>query len=180
MTLYNEMGVHSYRDLPMRFAEFATLYRYETAGELTGLTRVRGADAGRLPHLLHGRADSGGVRRCAQPDPRSAEPYGFTDYQVRLSLPGRRASTCATTRSGARRRPRCARRWIANGVAYDAVEGEAAFYGPKADFMATDVLGREWQLSTIQVDFIQPARLGLTSTSARMGRRTRRWCCTVR
>jgi len=48
----------------------------------------------------------------------------------------------------------------ANGVAYDAVEGEAAFYGPKADFLARDVLGREWQLSTIQVDFIQPARLG--------------------
>jgi threonyl-tRNA synthetase len=49
----------------------------------------------------------------------------------------------------------------ANGVQYEAVEGEAAFYGPKADFLARDVLGREWQLSTIQVDFIQPARLGL-------------------
>jgi threonyl-tRNA synthetase len=48
----------------------------------------------------------------------------------------------------------------ANGVEYEAVEGEAAFYGPKADFIAKDVLGREWQLSTIQVDFIQPARLG--------------------
>ncbi|MEK7324964.1 MAG: threonine--tRNA ligase, partial [Chloroflexota bacterium] len=48
----------------------------------------------------------------------------------------------------------------ANGVEYEAVEGEAAFYGPKADFLARDVLGREWQLSTIQVDFIQPARLG--------------------
>jgi threonyl-tRNA synthetase len=49
----------------------------------------------------------------------------------------------------------------ANGVAYEAVEGEAAFYGPKADFLAKDVLGREWQLSTIQIDFIQPARLGV-------------------
>jgi threonyl-tRNA synthetase len=49
----------------------------------------------------------------------------------------------------------------ANGVAYEAVEGEAAFYGPKADFLAKDALGREWQLSTIQVDFIQPARLGV-------------------
>ena len=87
--------------------------------------------------------------------------YEFTDYRVRLSLRGEAASSSGRREmveratNGACGRPGLPRR----GLLREAV-GEAAFYGPKADFMARDVLGREWQLSTIQVDFIQPARLG--------------------
>ena len=80
-------------------------------------------------------------------------------------------------RSGPRPKRPCARHWMPTGWITSKPTGEAAFYGPKADFLARDVLGREWQLSTIQVDFIQPARLGLTYIGEDGGS-TRRWCCT--
>ena len=67
-----------------------------------------------------------------------------------------------TMKNGPKQKPPCAASLLANEVDYFEATGEAAFYGPKADFLARDVLGREWQLSTIQVDFIQPARLGLS------------------
>ena len=75
--------------------------------------------------------------------------------------PNPAASSWTTPKSGHWPKPLCDARLDAKNVSYEAVEGEAAFYGPKADFMAKDVLGRQWQLSTIQVDFIQPARLGV-------------------
>jgi threonyl-tRNA synthetase len=85
----------------------------------------------------------------------------MTDYRVQLSLRGKEGKFVADDEKwdAATRALKAA--LDANGVAYEAVEGEAAFYGPKADFMAKDALGREWQLSTIQIDFIQPARLGV-------------------
>jgi threonyl-tRNA synthetase len=161
MTLYKEMGTHSYRDLPLRLSEFATLYRYEKTGELTGLTRVRAltqddchtfctpeqigdefALSLRLIHEVLGR-------------------YKFTDYRVRLSLRGKQGKYVADDEKWEQATATLRAALDASGLEYEPVEGEAAFYGPKADFLAKDVLGREWQLSTIQVDFIQPARLGL-------------------
>ncbi|MGH2391195.1 MAG: threonine--tRNA ligase, partial [Chloroflexota bacterium] len=161
MTLFNS-EMHSYRDLPLRYAEFCTLYRYERSGELSGLTRVRsltqddchifctpeqvGEEFGRALDLIREVLDT----------------YGFTDYRVQLSLRDPASDKFVDD----------AEKWTlaeaalrlaldAKSVSYVPVTGEAAFYGPKADFMARDVLGREWQLSTIQVDFIQPARLGV-------------------
>ncbi|MBM3493700.1 MAG: threonine--tRNA ligase, partial [Armatimonadetes bacterium] len=162
MTLYNVSGLKSYRDLPLRMAEFATLYRYEKSGELTGLTRVRSltqddchifctedqveeefALALRLIREVLGR-------------------YGFSNYRVRLSLRGDEpgGKYVADDDKWVRATDALRRALDANGVEYYEAAGEAAFYGPKADFQTKDVLGREWTASTIQVDFIQPARLG--------------------
>jgi threonyl-tRNA synthetase len=160
MTLFNQLGVISYRELPMRFAEFATLYRYEDSGALNGLTRVRALTQDDC-HIF------------CRPDQIQAEfslalnlirevlaTYQFSDYKVRLSLRGSDGKFVADDEKWEQATAALKAALDANGVEYFAEEGEAAFYGPKADFIARDVLGREWQLSTIQVDFIQPARLG--------------------
>jgi threonyl-tRNA synthetase len=88
--------------------------------------------------------------------------YKFTDYQVRLSLRGESGKYVQDEDKWTKAEAALRAALETSGVDYFEATGEAAFYGPKADFMARDVLGREWQLSTIQVDFIQPARLGLT------------------
>ncbi len=161
MTLYKEMGIHSYRDLPLRFAEFATLYRYEERGTLTGLTRVRALTQDDC-HIFC-RPDQieeefGLALRLIR---EVLETYRFTDYRVRLSLRGEGGKYIADDEAWdlAERALRTALDHYQ--VEYEEAPGEAAIYGPKADFLARDVLGREWQLSTIQVDFIQPRRLGL-------------------
>jgi len=161
MTLFKEMGIHSYRELPLRFAEFATLYRYEASGTLSGLTRVRSLTQDDchifcMPEQIQAEFD-----RCLQLIREVLAAFQMTDYRVQLSLRGSEGKFVADDQKWdvATRALKAA--LDANGVAYEAVEGEAAFYGPKADFMAKDALGREWQLSTIQIDFIQPARLGV-------------------
>ena len=89
------------------------------------------------------------------------DTYGFADYRVQLSLRDQdSAKYVADDAKWSRAETELREALDTAGIAYDEESGEAAFYGPKADFMAKDVLGREWQLSTIQVDFIQPGRLG--------------------
>ncbi len=160
MTLYNEMGVHSYRDLPLRLAEFATLYRYEISGTLSGLTRVRALTQDDCHIFCTEEQIQEEFSRCLHLVTEVLETYGLTDYRVQLSLPGGEGKYVNDPEKWEKAIAALRASLDANGVAYDAAEGEAAFYGPKADFMAKDALGREWQLSTIQVDFIQPARLG--------------------
>ena len=160
MTLYKEMGLHSYREFPLRFAEFATLYRYEKTGELTGLARVRSLTQDDCHVFCTPEQIESEFGRALNLIREVLDTYRFDGYRVRLSLRGSEGKYVADDEKweGATNALKAA--LDANGVEYEAVEGEAAFYGPKADFMARDVLGREWQLSTIQVDFIQPARLG--------------------
>jgi threonyl-tRNA synthetase len=160
MTLYKEMGVHSYRDLPLRFAEFATLYRYEISGTLSGLTRVRALTQDDCHIFCTEEQIQEEFSRCLHLITEVLETYGLTDYRVQLSLPGGEGKYVNDPEKWEKAIAALRASLDANNVAYDAVEGEAAFYGPKADFMAKDALGREWQLSTIQVDFIQPGRLG--------------------
>jgi threonyl-tRNA synthetase len=161
MTLY-KANLHSYRELPLRYAEFATLYRYEKSGELSGLTRVRSLTQDDCHIFCRPDQIQSEFARSLAVIQEVMAAYGFTDYYVRLSLRER----------GDAKFVQDDERWDAaenalrtaldtQGVQYVPVEGEAAFYGPKADFMAKDALGREWQLSTIQVDFIQPARFQL-------------------
>jgi threonyl-tRNA synthetase len=160
MTLYNEMGVHSYRDLPLRLAEFATLYRYEISGTLSGLTRVRALTQDDCHIFCTEEQIQEEFSRCLHLITEVLETYGLTDYRVQLSLPGGEGKFVNDPEKWEKAIAALRASLDANGVAYQAEEGEAAFYGPKADFMAKDALGREWQLSTIQIDFIQPARLG--------------------
>jgi threonyl-tRNA synthetase len=160
MTLYNEMGLHSYRELPLRFSEFATLYRYEKRGELNGLSRVRALTQDDCHIFCTPDQIEQEFSLALKLIREVLETYKFTDYRVRLSLRGSEGKYVQDDEKWEKATAALKSALDANGVAYEAVEGEAAFYGPKADFLAKDVLGREWQLSTIQVDFIQPARLG--------------------
>jgi threonyl-tRNA synthetase len=162
MTLYNVSGLKSYRDLPLRMAEFATLYRYEKSGELTGLTRVRALtqdDSHIFCTEEQVEEEFGLALKLIR---EVLGRYGFQNYRVRLSLKGEEpgGKFVADDDKWARATSALRRALEANGVEYFEAAGEAAFYGPKADFQTKDVLGREWTASTIQVDFIQPARLG--------------------
>ncbi|HWE62610.1 MAG TPA: threonine--tRNA ligase [Chloroflexota bacterium] len=162
MTLFNTQ-LHSYRELPLRYAEFATLYRYEKSGQLNGLTRVRAL----TQDDCHIFCTPGQVEeefgRALDLIREVLDTYGFTDYHVQLSLPdlSDTAKYVDDREKWALAEEALRNSLDAKGVQYTPMSGEAAFYGPKADFMAKDVLGREWQLSTIQVDLIQPARLGV-------------------
>ncbi|WP_026369784.1 threonine--tRNA ligase [Kallotenue papyrolyticum] len=160
MTLYNEMGLHSYRELPLRFAEFCTLYRFEKTGELTGLTRVRALTQDDCHIFCTPAQIESEFGLALQLINEVFNTYGFHDYYVRLSLRGSEGKYVADDEKWEQATAALKAALEANAVQYVTAEGEAAFYGPKADFIARDVLGREWQLSTIQVDFIQPARLG--------------------
>jgi threonyl-tRNA synthetase len=160
MTLFNQLGVVSYRDLPMRFAEFATLYRYEDSGALNGLTRVRALTQDDCHIFCTEEQIEEEFTRAINLIREVLSTYQFTDYKVQLSLPGEGGKFVADDEKWAKATGALRSSLDKNGVEYEEAYGEAAFYGPKADFMARDVLGREWQLSTIQVDFIQPARLG--------------------
>jgi threonyl-tRNA synthetase len=160
MTLYNTES-HSYRELPLRYAEFATLYRYEKSGQLTGLTRVRALTQDDAHVFCTEDQVQEEFARALEIISEVLDTYGFEDYKVRLSLRDRGSDKYVADDEKWTRAEEALRQALdAAGIAYEPVAGEAAFYGPKADFMARDVLGREWQLSTIQVDFIQPARLG--------------------
>jgi threonyl-tRNA synthetase len=162
MTLYKEMGLHSYRELPMRFSEFATLYRYEKSGELSGLSRVRALTQDDCHVFCTQDQIEQEFTLCLNVIREVLDRYKFSDYSVRLSLRGDEGKYVDDPEKWELAEAALRSALDANKVDYWEAEGEAAFYGPKADFIAKDVLGREWQLSTIQVDFIQPERLGLS------------------
>lgn len=159
MTLFNQQ-LHSYRELPLRYAEFATLYRYEKSGELSGLTRVRSVTQDDCHIFCTEEQVEQEFGLALDLIREILDTYGLSDYRVRLSLRGEEGKYVADDEKWQKAEAALRAALDHKGVAYTPVEGEAAFYGPKADFIARDVLGREWQLSTIQVDFIQPARLG--------------------
>ena len=160
MTLFKEMGLHSYRELPLRFSEFATLYRYEKTGELTGLTRVRSLTQDDCHIFCTPEQIESEFKRALDLIREVLGTYHFTNYRVRLSLRGKAGKYVKDDEKWSKAETALRSAMDASGLEYFEATGEAAFYGPKADFIARDVLGREWQLSTIQVDFIQPARLG--------------------
>jgi threonyl-tRNA synthetase len=162
MTLFKEMGLHSYRELPLRFSEFATLYRYEKTGELTGLLRVRSLTQDDCHTFCTPEQIEEEFARSLAVIQEVLARYHLSDYKVQLSLRGEGGKYVQDEEKWKLAEAALRSALDKSGIEYFEKTGEAAFYGPKADFMARDVLGREWQLSTIQVDFIQPARLGLT------------------
>ena len=143
-------------------AEFATLYRYEKTGELTGLTRVRALTQDDCHIFCTEDQIQEEFTLALKLIQEVLERYRFTDYKVRLSLRGGEGKFVQDDEKWDKAEDALRASLDANQVEYFEAAGEAAFYGPKADFIAKDVLGREWQLSTIQVDFIQPAKLDLT------------------
>jgi threonyl-tRNA synthetase len=161
MTLYKSQ-LHSYRDLPLRYAEFATLYRYEKSGELGGLTRVRSLTQDDAHIFCTPDQVQDEFARALAIIREVLATYGLTSYYLRLSLRDRASDKFVQDDARWERAEQALQQALeAAGVDYVTATGEAAFYGPKADFIARDALGREWQLSTIQVDFIQPSRLEL-------------------
>ncbi len=161
MTLYKEMGLHSYRELPLRMAEFATLYRYEKMGELSGLTRVRSLTQDDCHTFCTEEQIGAEFALNLRLIQEVFDRYRFNNYVVRLSLRGEGGKYVQDDEKWNKAEAALRTALDTSGLDYFEASGEAAFYGPKADFLARDVLGREWQLSTIQVDFIQPFRLGL-------------------
>lgn len=158
----------SYKDLPVRFAEFGTVYRYEQSGELHGLTRVRGFTQDDA-HLF------------CRPDQVKDEfkkvidlvlyvfgALGFNDYTAQVSLrdPENRTKYIGTDENWALAETAIIEAAEEKGLPTVVEYGEAAFYGPKLDFMVKDALGRKWQLGTIQVDYNLPERFELEYTGS--------------
>ena len=158
---------HSYRELPVRLAEFGTVYRWEQSGELNGLTRVRGftQDDG---HLFCTEDQIGQeVLGCLDLVKIILSTLGMTDYTVRVGLRDPDSSKyIGTDENWAKAENACRKAAATLGVPVSEEKGEAAFYGPKIDFVVKDVIGRGWQLGTVQVDFNLPERFNLTYTGA--------------
>ena len=157
----------SYKDLPLRYAEFGTVYRYEQSGELHGLTRVRSFTQDDA-HLF-----------CT-PEQLKQEflavmdiinfvfkTFGF-EYEAQISLrdPNHKEKYVGTDEVWEKAQQAIIEACEEKGLQAAQVEGEAAFYGPKLDFMVKDALGRRWQLGTIQVDYNLPERFGLEYTGS--------------
>lgn len=155
--------MRSYRDLPIRMTDFAMLYRDERPGELNGLARVRSFSQDDCHIFCTEDQVNEEIDKALQMTKKVMEKFGFK-YKYRLST----------------RDPQNPEKYLGDPKVWDKVEawaveimkrnnieyfdgpGEAAFYAPKMDLMATDALGREWQLSTVQIDYVMPQRFGLT------------------
>ena len=155
----------SYRDLPVRLAEFGTVYRYEQSGELGGMTRVRGftQDDAHLFCTEEQVADE--FRGCIEMTQLVLSALGMSDYRVRLGFRDPKSDKYVGSDENWNR-AEAALEKVCRGLDLphlDIERGEAAFYGPKADFVVSDCLGREWQLGTVQLDYNLPGpeRFGL-------------------
>lgn len=154
---------HSYRDLPVRLAEFGTVYRWEQSGELNGMTRVRGFTQDDA-HLFCTEEQVGPeVLGCLALVKTVFATLGLADYRVRVGLrdPNSEKYT-GTAENWDKAEAACREAAKTLGVAFTEEPGEAAFYGPKIDFVVRDVIGREWQLGTVQVDYNLPIRFDLS------------------
>lgn len=158
----------SYRDLPKRYAEFGTVYRYEQSGELHGLTRVRGftQDDAHLfctpDQLLEEFENVIDLVKYV------FESLGFDEYTAQVSLrdPNNPDKYIGSDENWEKAESAIIKAAKDKGLKTVVEYGEAAFYGPKLDFMVRDAIGRKWQLGTIQVDYNLPERFGLTYTGA--------------
>ena len=157
----------SYRDLPVRLAEFGTVYRWEQSGELNGMTRVRGFTQDDAHLFCMEEQVPAELLGCLSLVKTVLTTLGMADYRVRVGLrdpdsnkyigdPANWDKAEAACRSAAQ----------TLGVSFAEEPGEAAFYGPKIDFVVRDVIGREWQLGTVQVDYNLPVRFDLSYVGA--------------
>jgi threonyl-tRNA synthetase len=153
----------SYRDLPVRLAEFGTVYRWEQSGELGGLTRVRSFTQDDA-HLFCTPEQLGHeIQGCLGLVKKVLGTLGMTEYGVRLSLRDPDSDKYVGDPENWEKAESALREAVETlGVDYTEELGEAAFYGPKIDFVVKDVIGRDWQLGTVQVDYNLPERFNLS------------------
>ncbi len=162
--VYNNMKPFSYKELPKRFAEFGTVYRYEQSGELHGLTRVRGFTQDDAHIFCTPEQLDSEFKNVIDLVLYVFGSLGFEDFTAQVSV---RDLDNPDKYIGSVENWEKAENAIINaakdkGLDYIVESGEAAFYGPKLDFMVKDALGRQWQLGTIQVDYNLPERFELT------------------
>jgi threonyl-tRNA synthetase len=158
---------HSYRDLPIRLAEFGTVYRWEQSGELGGMTRVRSFTQDDAHLFCTEEQLPAEVLGCLNLVKTVFNLLGMKDYRVRVGL--RDPDSAKYTGDPAnwdKAEQACRDAAASLGVPFSEESGEAAFYGPKIDFVVKDVLGREWQLGTVQVDYNLPIRFDLGYTAS--------------
>jgi len=158
---------HSYRDLPVRLAEFGTVYRWEQSGELNGMTRVRGFTQDDAHLFCTEEQVAQEVLGCLSLVKIVLTTLGMHDYRVRVGLrdpDSNKYTGDAANWDKAENACRQAAKTL--GVPFTEEPGEAAFYGPKIDFVIKDVIGREWQLGTVQVDYNLPIRFDLSYIGA--------------
>jgi len=152
---------HSYRELPLRMAELGGMYRAELSGVLGGLTRVRSIQLNDAHIFCTVDQVADEARGALDMIRRAYEALGIRLARFRLSLPGPGGKYVAAPELWRRSTALLTEVLDASGLPYEAAEGEAAFYGPKIDVQVEDAAGREFTLSTVQVDFHQPERFDL-------------------
>ncbi|PJC36771.1 threonine--tRNA ligase [Candidatus Peregrinibacteria bacterium CG_4_9_14_0_2_um_filter_53_11] len=158
---------HSYRSLPLRYAENTVVYRNEKSGEINGLLRVRALTQDDTHHFVRYNQIASEIDMILGLMQKVYARFGFTKYRARVSTrdlnnPDKYFGTDEVWNMAEKNLIEGVQRW---GAEYFIGEGEAAFYGPKIDIMVEDALGREWQLTTVQMDFIQPKNFELTYTN---------------
>lgn len=154
----------SYKDLPLRLAEFGTVYRYEQHGELHGLTRVRGFTQDDAHLFCMPEQVKEEFKTVIDLVLYVFKSLGFTDYTAQISLRDKedRSKYIGSEENWQRAEQAIIEAAAEKGLTTVTAYGEAAFYGPKLDFMVKDAIGRKWQLGTIQVDYNLPERFDLT------------------
>ncbi|MBB5351551.1 threonyl-tRNA synthetase [Haloferula luteola] len=157
----------SYRDLPVRLAEFGTVYRWEQSGELGGMTRVRGFTQDDAHLFCTPEQVATEIQGCLGLVKKVLNTLGMANYRVRLSLRDPDSDKYVGSPENWDKAEAALREAVqVLDVDYTEAEGEAAFYGPKIDFIVKDVIGRDWQLGTVQVDYNLPERFGLEYVGA--------------
>ena len=159
---------HSYKDLPIRMAEFGTVYRYEMSGELHGLTRVRGFTQDDAHIFCRPDQLKDEFKKVIDIIFIIFKALSFEDYTAQISLrdPEKPEKYIGTAENWDKAEKAIIEACEEKGLKTVTEKGEAAFYGPKLDFMIKDALGRSWQLGTIQVDYNLPERFELEYTGA--------------
>ncbi|MEI6521627.1 MAG: threonine--tRNA ligase [bacterium] len=153
----NEM--HSYRDLPLRLSEFGTVYRFEQSGELGGMTRVRGFTQDDAHIFLTPDQLDKEFKDTVDLTLYVLRTLGLSDYRVRVSLRDPDSDKYVGDSANWDKAQAAILKAVKDlDMPYTIAEGEAAFYGPKLDFLVRDSIGREWQLGTVQVDYNLPER----------------------
>src|SRR5438270_10843565 len=153
--------------MPVRLAEFGTVYRWEQSGELNGMTRVRGFTQDDAHLFCTEEQVPAEMQACLTLVKIIFATLGMKDYRVRVGLRGPDAAKYTGTKENwDKAEAACISAAESLGVPFTREPGEAAFYGPKIDFVVKDVIGREWQLGTVQVDYQLPQRFELYYTGA--------------